>query len=209
MVEGAVLGDRLVSSTPIAPPTPCSGSGPRGRRVPGQGLPRSPFDTYTANNAVESFLRVEGEPRILHVTTTPVEATPLAALAREAGLGLRSIAPEELPSGVAALAPYVALVLEDVPAPDLSDEVLTSIRSYVRDLGGGLIMLGSEGAFGPGGYHETPVEEALPSPARSRTSATGAPVSLVVAIDKSGSMAGATAARRPRSTWPRRRRSAC
>ena len=34
--------------------------------------------------------------------------------------------------------------------------------SYVRDFGGGFLMLGGEQSFGLGGYYHTPVEEMLP-----------------------------------------------
>ena len=47
------------------------------------------------------------------------------------------------------------------------------VRTYVRDHGGGLVMLGGEESFGVGGYYHTPVEEALPvtmRPSRARVS---------------------------------------
>ena len=35
-------------------------------------------------------------------------------------------------------------------------------RTYVQDLGGGLIMLGGDQSFGLGGYYKTTIEEILP-----------------------------------------------
>ncbi len=39
---------------------------------------------------------------------------------------------------------------------------LAAVRDYVRDMGGGLLALGGEDSFGPGGFYGTTFEEALP-----------------------------------------------
>ena len=62
----------------------------------------------------------------------------------------------------AAMQPYDAIILNNVPAWDLTEKQMTSLQSYVRDLGCGLVMVGGENSFGPGGYRETAIEETLP-----------------------------------------------
>ena len=49
-----------------------------------------------------------------------------------------------------------------MPAYQLTQRQQEAIEAYVRDLGRGLAMLGSEETFGVGGYYQTPVERALP-----------------------------------------------
>ena len=46
-----------------------------------------------------------------------------------------------------------AVVLENVPLADLPAGAAAALASYVRDLGGGLLMTGGRASFGPGGYH--------------------------------------------------------
>ncbi len=36
------------------------------------------------------------------------------------------------------------------------------LQAYVRDLGGGLVVIGGPQSYGVGGYFETPLEETLP-----------------------------------------------
>jgi hypothetical protein len=49
-----------------------------------------------------------------------------------------------------------------VNARDLSQRKMETLQSYVRDLGGGLVVVGGPESFGMGGYYKTPLEEALP-----------------------------------------------
>jgi hypothetical protein len=68
--------------------------------------------------------------------------------------------------------PYDAIILDNVPAWDLSSTQMLSLQSYVRDLGCGLVMIGGENSYGPGGYRATPVEKRCPSRWTSATCST-------------------------------------
>ena len=67
-----------------------------------------------------------------------------------------------VPSELNELLNYDALMLSDVPATAFRPGAMEAVKSYVREMGGGLVMLGGENSFGPGGYHRTPIEETLP-----------------------------------------------
>ena len=69
---------------------------------------------------------------------------------------------------------------------------MTHIRDYVRDYGGGLIMLGGEESFGLGGYYRTPIEEALPVTMEVKQKVEIPSLAVVLSIDRSGSMAMTT-----------------
>lgn len=56
---------------------------------------------------------------------------------------------------------FKVLLIGSLDSAALSDEQMKQIRRFVKE-GGGLMMLGGEFSFGPGGYSGTPVEEALP-----------------------------------------------
>src|SRR2546430_13243792 len=69
---------------------------------------------------------------------------------------------------------------------------MTMIRDYVRDQGGGLIMVGGEESFGLGGYYRTPIEEALPVTMEVKQKVEIPSLAVVLSIDRSGSMAMTT-----------------
>src|SRR5690606_16615375 len=77
------------------------------------------------------------------------------------------------------------------PADDLPGGALEAIATWVRDLGGGLLMTGGEASFGPGGYHRTPVEDVLPVTMEIRQEQRRFSLALAIALDRSGSMQAA------------------
>jgi uncharacterized membrane protein len=119
-------------------------------------------DNNAENNRALGFVNVQGKPRVLLVSNDPSQTQFLTgALAREkVNVELRG--PGGLPSDLRGMQPYDAIVLDNVPAWELSARQMLSLQSYVRDLGCGLVMVGGENSYGPGGYRSTPVEEALP-----------------------------------------------
>ena len=63
------------------------------------------------------------------------------------------------------------------------------LERYVRDMGGGLLMLG-EKSFGAGGYYRTPLEKLLPVDMDVPTKMSIPSLCLVMVIDRSDSMGG-------------------
>ncbi len=145
-------------------------------------------DAYPQNNGLSAFTLVEGPPRVLVVTADPVESDPLRAALQAAGLTVDQSSPGALVSDLAALAEYAAVVLVDTPAQSLSPRALLALQSYVRDLGGGLVAVGGPHAYGVGGWYDTPLEETLPVDMTIQDQERFPPMSIVVVIDKSGSM---------------------
>lgn len=129
---------------------------------------------------------VVGRPRVLIVST---EAT--AALSRALGanhLSIDTVLPTELPSSAEGLRKYDLVILSDIPSRRISQAQETALVRYVKDLGGGFIMVGGENSFGVGGWGGSTIEEILPvrfSGERQREQPT---LALVLVIDKSGSM---------------------
>ena len=69
---------------------------------------------------------------------------------------------DQLPDQVEALAGFSAVVLADVSVESLTENQQTTLRSYVRDLGRGLLAIGGDTSFGQGEYVGTPLDDALP-----------------------------------------------
>lgn len=142
-------------------------------------------DTVPENNRVQAVVQVMGPPSVLYAGTGP-----LPELLRAQGLRVRRTPAERLPARAAALAGYDAVVLDDVPAAALSRGQMEALRGYVRDLGGGLVVIGGPQSYGAGGYAGTPLEEVLPVTMDVRHRVALPSTALVLVLDTSGSMTG-------------------
>src|SRR6185369_324661 len=85
---------------------------------------------------------------------------------------------------------YDPVIYDNVPASVMTPAQMKMVQSYVRDLGGGFIMIGGDQSFGPGGYYKTPVEEVLPVSLDVRQKKHFPSLAIALVIDKSGSMLG-------------------
>ena len=100
--------------------------------------------------------------------------------------GWRSLPAADLPLDASAwLAPAV-IVLNNVPANAMSAAQAQRLEQYVRDLGGGLLILGGDQAFAAGGYDGSPISAISPLASTPPTPAAH----WVFLLDASGSMAG-------------------
>lgn len=145
-------------------------------------------DGARENNEGGSFTRVVGGSRVLVLAGEPAHANALAEAIRRGGVDVDLRGPEGVPADLGILASYDLLVLSDLNARALTQAQLRMVASYVRDLGGGLLMLGARDAFGLGGYAYTPVEEVLPATFDLRRRRDRLSLGMIIAIDKSGSM---------------------
>jgi len=127
-------------------------------------------DTITANNEGRSFTVVTGQGRILILSqggtaeteTDLASAQILAAALRRENLAVDVEIAGAEPVDQVRLLEYSLVILSDVPASDFSDAERDALAVYVRDLGGGLVMVGGDDSFGAGGWMDTPVEEVMP-----------------------------------------------
>jgi uncharacterized membrane protein len=66
-------------------------------------------------------------------------------------------------------------------------------RRWVRDFGGGFILVGGENSYGAGGYQKTAIEEMLPVHIEHKDRQDLPSVALLVILDRSGSMTATVA----------------
>ncbi len=155
-------------------------------------------DTFYQNNELAAFTEIVGPPRILLVandgtiaddgTPQPDESPQLQLALEGAGLLVDRTTPAELPASLAELSNYASVVLVNVNAKNLSPRKMELLQSYVRDLGGGLVAVGGPQSYGMGGYFKTPLEETLPVEMQIKDQERFPSVSIVIVIDRSGSM---------------------
>jgi Mg-chelatase subunit ChlD len=143
-------------------------------------------DAAPEDNRWTFVVRVGDRKTLLHVyhgrhealDATRPETAPSA-------LALSTVSAENFPERTAALGDTATVVLHDVPAAALSAASKDTLATYVRDMGGGLVVLGGSNSFGLGGYSRTPLDDMLPvkSDPEDRP-----PVRTVVVLDHSASM---------------------
>ncbi|MFN8530643.1 MAG: VWA domain-containing protein [Anaerolineae bacterium] len=146
-------------------------------------------DGFYQNNQLAAFSRVIGSPRVLVVSRTDEESRYLVEGLTQLGLEVTVNTPSQLRSGVAQLEEYSAVVLANIPATVLTENQMRSIQTYVRDLGGGLIVVGGPEAYAPGGYFQTPLEETLPVQMQLQDQQRIPQLTIEYVVDRSGSMA--------------------
>ncbi len=147
-------------------------------------------DTLLDNNTASGLVFAAGKPRVLLVDTALEQTRHLVWALEEQGILVDTRPPQGVPDSLADLQNYEALILSNVPATDLSTRQMEVIRSYVSDLGGGLIMLGGDQSFGLGGYYKSVLEEVLPVRCDFEKQKEQPSLAMVLVIDKSGSMGG-------------------
>ncbi len=147
-------------------------------------------DRFAENNRFTRLVEVTGGPAVLYVASAGRRSSAL--LAALAAQGIRAVERDAagVPGSLAGFLPYDAVVLDDVPGFSFSWEKMETLERYVRDAGGGLLMLGGPHSFGAGGWFETPVERALPVDMDVTSQAQLPRLALVIVSDKSGSMGG-------------------
>jgi uncharacterized membrane protein len=147
-------------------------------------------DSIADNNVAHAFTMVAGSPTILVVEGLPGEASSIAAALNSLHINNRVISPYQFPGSIDELQRYAAVVLCNAPAQSFTTSHMEAINLAVQNMGMGLIMVGGDQSFGPGGYFKTPVEKALPVNMDLRGQKEIPSLGLVLVIDKSGSMSG-------------------
>jgi uncharacterized membrane protein len=149
-------------------------------------------DTIEENNRAVGAVVVRGRPQVLLAEKDRSHAQSLAAALRSQNIEVTVVEPPGIPTELAGLQKYDGLVLSNVSSLKLTRAQMGHIRDYVRDYGGGLVMLGGEESFGLGGYYRTPVEEALPVTMEVKQKVEIPSLAVVLSVDRSGSMAMST-----------------
>ncbi len=147
-------------------------------------------DKLLDNNSASGLVAATGKPRILLVDSDAEAADHLRWTLEEQDIRVALRPPEGVPDSLSDLQNYDAIVLSNVPATSLTTRQMEVIRTYVQDLGGGLVMLGGDQSFGLGGYYRTTLEEILPVRSDFEKEKEKPSLAMVFVINRSGSMTG-------------------
>jgi uncharacterized membrane protein len=145
-------------------------------------------DLAHEDNDASAFVRVRGQATALVLDRDPALAAALVRALEAAAFRVDVRGPSAVPADVAGFAAYDLVTLSDIPASDLAPTQLDALASYVRDLGGGLVLFGGDRGLGPGGYGRTPIEEVSPVSFDVKQERRRASLAEIIAVDYSGSM---------------------
>ncbi|HEX9046911.1 MAG TPA: glutamine amidotransferase, partial [Verrucomicrobiae bacterium] len=122
-------------------------------------------DGWRENNTAINFLYLKGEGKVLLVTDPQGDARDWETLVKALKEAKRLVdvrSAFEFPRDAMSLMPYDCVVFVNVPADSFDAVQMQALREAVYNQGTGFLMVGGKNSFGPGGYHRTPIEEALP-----------------------------------------------
>ncbi|HEY5948102.1 MAG TPA: VWA domain-containing protein [Kofleriaceae bacterium] len=151
-------------------------------------------DTEQKNNMAMMTAPVRGRPNVLYVEggvlREPGSASYLQKALEHENIDVSVRGPTGIPSNPKELEKYDLVMVSDVPAHLMGAGQMAALDTYVKGMGGGLIMAGGEDSFGSGGYERTTIENMMPVRFDSEKIKEQPDIALVLVIDRSGSMQG-------------------
>lgn len=145
-------------------------------------------NSVTSNDQLIQLLPVKQARRVLYLGERQVGGEK--ALSELVGPGYEFEAWQGDELTPARLANFDLCVLDDAPRSSFSEQSLRQLRDAVEREGLGLFASGGKAAFGPGGYHDSPLADLLPVEFVQKEEKRDPSTTLVVIIDTSGSMGG-------------------
>lgn len=123
-------------------------------------------DGRTENNEAKGYIYVEGEGKAL-IVVDPLREDDrdferLQQAIKASERDVEVVESFDFPRDPLSLMPYDCVVFANVPQDAFDVVQLDSLRDAIYNQGIGFIMTGGENSYGPGGYHRTVIEEALP-----------------------------------------------
>jgi len=142
-------------------------------------------DAHPGNNTLDQWAEITGGPRLLLLTGYTND--PLAVALRRQGFSVEMVT-DTKSLHLGQLAGTRACIFNNVPAHQVPRDFQQALDFFVRDQGGGLVMIGGESSFGSGGYHESPVDALLPVTMELKSEHRKVSTALAIVMDRSGSM---------------------
>ena len=136
---------------------------------------------------------VTGRSQILYVNGIKDRDLFLPGTLEEREIEVNIINPDQMPETIMDMLVYDSIIFSNVSKSMLKPGQMEIIEQYVRDFGGGFVMLGGANSFIQGGYADTPIERILPvkmEGGEHKRKEKKYRISAVLVIDKSASMSG-------------------
>ena len=145
-------------------------------------------DTIAENNQRRTMVFAARSTRILMVDTEPALAEPLKEKLADQGCDVTLVTPVQVVDAGSPFDAFDLAILSDVKPNDFPADTAAALDRYVKELGGGVIMLGGDNTFGEASYRDSPLERMMPVEAYEEVKAKKMVLAMVLVIDTSGSM---------------------
>lgn len=143
-------------------------------------------DSITENNRGSAITFVGSEGTVLIVADDSNEAIVFEDVLARAKVATRRIPSSQFPTTLPDLASYEGIVFLNQSAYAYSEAQQELLRQYIKDTGGGLVMVGGPESFGAGGWIGSPLADALPirlDPPQKRQMPRGALALIVHSVE--------------------------
>ncbi len=143
-------------------------------------------DTVTLNNTAECVMEITGGNRILLLSA--YETDPMEPFLKAQGFDVaRPTDPMKLNAN--SLTGVGLVVINNIPAAEISTDFLKGLDFYIKEQGGGFLMCGGSNSFGSGGYFSSAIDELLPVSMELKNDKIKLMTAMAIVLDRSGSMA--------------------
>ncbi|MCE9546477.1 MAG: VWA domain-containing protein, partial [Planctomycetia bacterium] len=145
-------------------------------------------DTHFENNTRRSIVSAGARPRVLLVGKPPNVSWPLLTAVQGSGFDAQAVPVAELPASQQGYESIDLVILSGIAPGQPTRQQQQALQQFVREQGGGLIVLGEGRTFDPAPLAGSWLEELLPVTALQARTDPPPRMALVLVIDKSQSM---------------------
>ena len=150
----------------------------------------NPFDQRISASSQTTFITGQSRERVLLLSAQAIDQRFLKQALSEQAYQLDArLASQNSPVDLPDLHNYSVVILNNIPLNHLHPSAPLRLQQFVKEEGGGLIMIGGGQSFGLGGYRGSPVADILPvNPLPPQTEQKRLNTAIALVLDKSGSM---------------------
>lgn len=150
-----------------------------------------PRDPAPGNDTREIWVEAAGEQRVLLITA--YDNDPLVGVLTGRGFAVEVCRdPSTLHAG--RLSGARAVILNNVPASIFPQGMAEALAFYVREQGGGLMMIGGQNSFASGAWWGSALDPVLPVSMELKDETRRSMVNIAISLDRSGSMGASVGA---------------
>ncbi|GEM_PF-2453649 len=150
---------------------------------------RAEGDWLAANNKIYSFINVQGVPKVLIIDGTDSESHEIEKIL-SGSVTVEKCTAAMAPATISELRKYEAVIMMNVTKDSLPEGFDNLLKSYVSQLGRGLLYTGGAQSYILGDWVDSTLEEILPVSMTIKDEYNLNDVGLMILIDNSGSMIG-------------------
>ena len=151
-----------------------------------QAVLQVPGDSLAQNNKYTVLVEAQGGPQVLLISAKTPDESVLPKLLAQAGYAYRQTTLRQWQPSAVGLLSYRAVILDNAPLSELNTEQIATLSGYVRDQGGGLLLI--QGRSAVEGFDNKQFERILPLSYEGPQELRLPPLALVLVLDRSGSM---------------------